>query len=75
VDGGDPQASSAALVAIALAATAVVAWPTSDVSARGAAQTEPPAVVLLDGDFDGDGRTDIFWNAPGSVFVILDTSR
>jgi hypothetical protein len=55
-----------ALVAIALAATAVVAWPTSDVSARGAAQTEPPAAVLLDGDFDGDGRTDIFWYGPGS---------
>jgi hypothetical protein len=29
--------------------------------------------VLLDRDFDGDGRTDIFWYAPGSVFVILDT--
>jgi hypothetical protein len=64
------RAVVALLMGFASIATAVIAVSPSVVPARGApvagpAQESPPAAVPLDGDFDGDGRMDIFWYGPG----------
>ena len=55
-----------AVIASAVAFVAATVAPDMDAAAA-PAQAAPPAGQPLTGDFDGDGRVDIFWYGPGSA--------
>jgi hypothetical protein len=66
-----PGGRVAVLAVLAVIASAVAFVPAAvapDMDAAAApAQAAPPAGQPLTGDFDGDGRVDIFWYGPGSA--------
>ena len=62
---------AAVLAALSVIVAAVALAPTTVAPSHGAAaapaQAEPPAGLPLVGDYDGDGRRDIFWYGPGTA--------